>query len=193
MAALTDDTILAKLQSDSPEEQNQAFEYLYATEYKAVRAFVTRNHGTRVDAQDVFQDALVVLYTNLRQDNLVLRSSLHTYLQSVCRNIWKKKRRDKKPTVDLESMADPPFEPSHLEVLQADEKTKVMADYIARLGEECQRILTLYYFERVRIKKIAELLEISGEAVAKNRKARCMKNLRSLTEDDELFKTLLSR
>lgn len=193
MAALTDKTIIEKLQSDSRVSQNEAFKYLYKREFNAVRIYVVRHGGSASDAEDVFQDSLVVLYTKLRKGELVLSASLHTFLQSICRNLWKKKLRDRKPTEDLDNIDETPFDPSHLDELLASEKTKVLAAYISRLGEECRKLLTLYYFERMRIKKITQILKISGDAVTKNRKSRCMKNLRKMTADDKRFKELLSR
>ena len=192
MTAFTDNTIIEKLQSDNRTSQNEAFKYLYKREFTAVKSYVLRYGGTATDAEDVFQDSLVVLYTKLRKGDFVLSASLHTFLQSICRNLWKKKLRDRKPTEDLDNIDQTPFDPSHLDELLASEKTKVLASYISRLGADCRKLLTLYYFERVRIKKITELLKISSDAVTKNRKSRCMKNLRQMTADDKSLKELLS-
>lgn len=192
MATQTDLAILEKLKSDDSRAQNEALKYLYQNEKNATVAYVKRYGGTAADANDVFQDALVVLYTKVRKNDLVLHATLHTYLQSVSRNVWKKKLRDRKPTQDLDKLDNTPFDASQIKALEASEKTQALAGYIRKLGSECQRLLILFYYERTRMKQIAKLMQLSGEAVAKNRKARCMKHLKKLTANDKLFKELLS-
>ena len=193
MKNLNDQQLLQFLSAENQRLQNEAFTYLYKKEFKPIRIYVERHYGNAKDAEDVFQDAMVVLYTKIRQDNFVLNASLHTFLQAICRNIWKKKLRDRKPTEDLDKLDNTPYDKSHLEVLEANEKTKLLATYIRRLGIDCQRMFILYYFERIRMKNIAKMMNLASEAVAKNRKSRCMKHFRNMIADNKMIKELLSR
>ena len=62
--------------------------------------------GTLEDARDVFQDALIVIHKKVHQDSLVLTSQFNTYLYSVCKFIWWKKRNKQKESVDVDSLPE---------------------------------------------------------------------------------------
>ena len=49
---------------------------------------VTQNSGDKEDAKDIFQDAMVIIYEKIRLNKLGLSSAFHTFLFSICRNLW---------------------------------------------------------------------------------------------------------
>src|SRR5512138_2824692 len=70
-------------------QKNEAcIRYLYKEYFPMVLFMVEKNNGVYEDAEDVFQDGLVVLYKKLKQDKIRLSCTVKTFLYSVCRNIW---------------------------------------------------------------------------------------------------------
>ncbi len=58
-----------------------------------VNRFVTNNNGTTNDAQDIFQDVMLVFVEKVRQDDFHLTASAKTYLMAITKHLWLKKRR----------------------------------------------------------------------------------------------------
>ena len=92
MQTISDNTLLDQLKN----EDNASFEILYKFYYPSIEAHITQNFGNTEDAEDVFQEAIIVLLQKVRQENFVLTSSLKTYLFAIARNLWLKRLRDNK-------------------------------------------------------------------------------------------------
>ncbi|MVN77480.1 sigma-70 family RNA polymerase sigma factor [Hymenobacter sp. HMF4947] len=74
-------------------DRAQALTRLYRQGYPPVRRYIGRHGGTEQDAQDVFQDALVLLYEQATGGTLTLTASASTYLVGISRNLWQQELR----------------------------------------------------------------------------------------------------
>ena len=81
---LTDDEILEGLRQKDPD----CIRHLYREFFPVTKSIVERNSGNHEDAEDVFQDGMIVLYQNVRAGNVRLNCSLKTYFYSICWKIW---------------------------------------------------------------------------------------------------------
>lgn len=180
LPVVNDKAILEHLQSERPGQQDRGFRSLYEQYYSMIEQLVLRNNGNVDDAADVFQDGLVALFNKVRQADFQLTASLKTLLYAICRNVWLMKLRKRKrespitevhqETVGLEAEA--------LQLLETNDRNQLVANGLAQLGDDCRQVLQMYYFEKCRMKHIAEQMGYSGEQVAKNKKSRCMRKLR---------------
>src|SRR5690606_11215165 len=69
-------------------QRERAFRKLYSL-YPKIEALITSKGGSRQDASDVFQEALIILNRNLEKSDFKLTSSFYTYLYAVSRFVWK--------------------------------------------------------------------------------------------------------
>ena len=81
---------------------NAAFNLLYKFYYPDIEKFVKQNSGMAADAEDVFQETIMVLLEKVPQQDFVLTSSIRTYINAVARNLWLKRLRDSRRTTRLE-------------------------------------------------------------------------------------------
>ena len=186
---LEDQQILEYLKADSRIEQEKAIRALYRQHFDLIKHQVTNNSGSEQDAEDIFQDALIVIYNNVRKADFSLNAKLRTYLFSICRNLWLNKLRKGGRVVEINE------EHEHIEIpenqmnaLMEGERSKIIANLMDRLGKDCKTILLFFYFERMRIKKITQLMQYSSDQVTKNKKHRCMKKLKELAANSPVFK-----
>ncbi len=179
----TDDQLLELLRSAQPAERNRGLTALYQNLYGGVARFVLNNSGTEEDAKDIFQEGLIVLYEKVSVPDFVQTSSLKTFLHAICRNLWLKRlrRSSRRETsvgeIQLLPIAD--WEDAHREDQQEEQK-ELVQQLLGQLGESCRRLLVRFYYERRSMQEIANLLGLSNDRVAKNKKARCMNKLREL-------------
>ena len=68
---------------------------IYEKYSKAIIQYVTSNNGSADDAQDVFQEGMIVLFQKVHTPDFELTSSLLTYFYSICKFIWSNRLRKK--------------------------------------------------------------------------------------------------
>jgi RNA polymerase sigma factor (sigma-70 family) len=168
--------------------------YVYKEYYPTIKFLITTNSGTDTDAEDVFQDALVVLYRKISRENLVLTSSFKTFLYSICRNLWLQRldrrvfRNEFLEMEDLGELQDIPY----AEQPEDDqEKYRLFQQHFFRLGEDCQKVLKLF-LNKTSLKEIAEIMGFKTEKYAKTRKFMCKEKLKNSIINDPNFKKYLT-
>lgn len=177
----TDLKILNTLRSDDLLERNKALESVYKDYYPVIESLIVKNNGNLYEAEDIFQDVIIVLYNKVRNKEFELTSSLKTYLYSVARNLWlnKLKVKGKSNLVELDKKAlELPFEET--ESLFVSTKQKEIMIQFSKIPEKCKEILYHFYFHRRSMNAIAESMGYANSQVAKNKKSRCLKKLKYL-------------
>jgi RNA polymerase sigma factor (sigma-70 family) len=178
---MNDNSILTLLRSD---KHTQAFSELY-DHYPPVEKMIYRSGGSRHDAKDIYQEALIILYNKAKDENFRLTAKLSTYLFSVCRFLWmdETKKRGKMPTDKISEKNDPALEEDITKEVEKERKLQLAEKAIASLGEKCREILRLCYFDKKSMGEIAKLLGYSSENTARNQKYKCLESAKKkLTE-----------
>ena len=134
-----------------------------------VKKYIKDNSGTTDDAEDIFQDALVILYKKIQERNFVLTVPLKNYLLAIIKNCWLQQLRKRKK---MPAGATP----EDIAIIETDEEPGFILAQNAfdLLGEKCRQLLILFYFKQHSFKTIAAQLSFSDEKVAKNQKYRCL-------------------
>jgi len=167
--------------------------YVYKEFFPAIRYFIKNYAGLDEDAEDVFQEALLVILVKIKDDNFELTSSFITYMYSISKNIWfqrlKRKRMTQKNQDELTRYLDAPE--VGLEVhLEYEEKYQSFIRQFDHLSEDCQKILKLFLTD-ISTKEIAEKMGYKSEFYAKTKKYLCKEALKKLVENDPDIKEFL--
>ena len=140
-----------------------------------------RNHGgTRTEARDIFQDALVILHEKVGHEQFTVSGTIAGFLFGICRNLWlaelRAKGRSEKhiaaisaETIEVEPTVTSPDEP----LMQLAERA------FATLGEKCRDLLSRFYISNEPLTAIAQAFGYAGEGAAKTRKYKCLEQARS--------------
>ena len=181
MNQLSDEELLLGLSSKNKTEKDRALKQLYAQHYPVIADFIIKNNGDKNEAADIFQDAIIVFYEKIRLGQLELNCTIRTYIYSVCRNLWLNRLRSQKrlTSIDDEIIAIP-IPPESLEAIDSNERNDLIVQLLEKLGEDCKKVLTHFYFERLKMNEIADRMNFASEQVAKNKKSGCMKKLKAL-------------
>lgn len=191
---MTDQEIIKEIRYGNITSSERALKYMYASFYSMTEHMILKNSGIKADAKDVFQDAMIVFYNKIKQDDFKLNSKISTFLYAISRNIWLKKLRDNKKSTNNLSIED-----LHLigtddiqMVLEFSENQIILGDLLEKSGPKCVALLKAFYFEKLRIRKIAELQNYSSEQVVKNQKSRCIKKIKTLLMKNKNYRESLS-
>lgn len=149
---------------------------LYRDNYTTLRNYVMRNNGRPEDAEDLLQDAVIVVWENVRKKDFELTAKLSTFLFAVAKRMWLK-RLNKNARIQYKDEFT--FEWSE-ESEPINEKLTVSEQLLQQLDRGCREILTLFYFKDLDTQTIAKQLGFANTDVVKSRKYQCFKKLQDL-------------
>lgn len=172
-------------------QDNDTLDFIYKKFYPSVRNLVVLNSGSDEDAEDIFQESIVVVYRKLKYEDLTLTCSFKTYLYSVAKRLWLKELEKRKlnkvrlNTWDIidEAEIDEPI------LDEKDLRFRLYQEHFLQLSDKCQKLLRLFY-QKVSLKDIAEVMGFSSEKYAKKRKYQCKENLVKRIQEDPRFEDL---
>jgi len=157
-------------------QRDKAFKKLYNL-YPKIEKLVLSKGGKKSDAQDVFQEALIILNRNLEKSDFQLTASFYTYLYSVSRFVWKD-MQNKFSTKELHDLKDDEVSIFH-HVLE-EKKYRFAENAFRELGERCQQLLQLFYLKAIPFKTIAIKMQFKSEKIAKNQKYKCLQKAKDI-------------
>ena len=151
---------------------------LYKNNHTMIRSYVLKNQGRNEDAEDLLQDALIVLWQKVQQGNFVLSSKLSTYIMAVCKNLWLK-RLGKQKRLEGEDKILP-----HLHItadnFSENSDFKHLQKAMDEIGETCKKLLMMFYFDGNDMEQIARKMQFANADTAKAKKYQCFKKLETL-------------
>ena len=160
---------------------------LYVSNYPKIESLVLKNNGDKAAAKDIYQEAFLVVWQNIKEDKFIPRSasSINGYLYTIAKNKWMDVLRSSgfKKTILTSQLVH--FEPAADEnndidddILENDRLQDVMQAFKA-LGEACKKLLTKFYFEKKSMKEIGKELSLNA-ASTRNKKYRCIQKLKEI-------------
>src|SRR3990172_6468093 len=150
---------------------------LYQSNRKPILNLVSKNSGTHDDAEDLLQESLIVLWERVRAGRFEQNAKLSTFLFATARNLWfgrlRHKARETIREIDPEDHLD--NSPSALEGLVTIEETAMVREALGKIGEQCRKLLLLFYWEELSMEVIAQQLGLANAETAKAKKYQCKK------------------
>ena len=160
---------------------------LYITNYPKIEILVLKNSGSKDEAKDIYQDAFLAVWQNIKQNKFVPKteSSINGYLYTIAKNKWMDVLRSQgfKKTIVTSRL-------NHFEI--KDEENNDIDDDILKdkrledvmlafknLGDACKSLLSKFYFEKKSMNLIADELALDS-ASTRNKKYRCMQKLKEI-------------
>jgi len=191
----SDTEIISLLQAPETRKNDEGLRILYTLFFPSISYFIQENSGKPEDAEDIFQEAILVLFNQIKKGELVLTCQLKTYFYSICRNLWLKaikKRRIKTVEIqDKEAFVN--IEASTIETIEINEEKQAMLELLKQLGEDCQSVLTYFYYERLQMKEIAIRMKFASDQVARNKKVKCLKQLTKIMDSSPFFRSFFKK
>ena len=179
---LNDDSKLLDALRNNDEE---ALVDLFRRNRRPITSLVTRNQGSEDDAEDVLQEAIVVLWQHVRSGSFKYQAKLSTFIYATAKNIWFRRlvrqRRELPATEEALDMASSDANP--LEELEENERVLAVQKAMEQIGNPCRDILLLFYWEEQSMEEIAMKLGFSNADTVKSKKYQGKKSLEYLVRN----------
>ncbi len=159
-------------------EDDKALELLYQQALPKIRSYILKNAGKAEDVQDIFQDAVIVLYRYVKAGKYNLQHEVGGFLFGVCKNLFytqiKKNKNIEYSTHEEMSGGE---NSDQLHTIISDEKQTMIETLMTELGGRCKEMLTYSIFDKKSMKEIAQLMQLANEDTAKTANYKCKKRL----------------
>jgi RNA polymerase sigma factor (sigma-70 family) len=157
-------------------DRDQTLEQIYAQTFPMVRHYVKEHGGTAEDAKDIFQEAMITFYEKTIHEQLILTSSVSTYLMGICKNRWRQQlEKQARRTALNETLTDLIWEDSEPE---DESSTRSLMTFVDQLGETCKSILVSFYYFGQRLEQVAAQHSYQNIRTATVQKFKCLERLR---------------
>jgi RNA polymerase sigma factor (sigma-70 family) len=160
---------------------------LYKDNYFPVEKMVIDNSGSKDEAREIFQEALVIILHKVRNNDLHLDCSFQTYLFAICKNLWLKelwRKRKMWMGVDPENLAIHEPDELHEQYVQ-NLKYRLFYKHFRKLSEICQKVIR-FYLDKMNARKIASMMNYQDKANVRRKKYNCkMALIRNIRNDPE--------
>ncbi len=171
---------------------NVVLTYIYKNYYYKINAFILKNTGKEEDAGDIFQEAIVIIYRKLKENDLLFENrSFEVYLFSVCRYLWlkslKDRRKEKEKINESLPFNDEIYDEDLSTLVEKNERYLLYQKHFKSISTDCQKILQMF-FNKVPVKQIAQVMGFKSEKYVKTRKYKCKELLIERIKQDIHYK-----
>lgn len=174
MAQIEQDRILLeRLQ----ENEQEAYISLYRLYYPDLARYVLRNNGSREDAEDVFQETLLVLLHKIREENFILNAELKTFLYAINRNQWLKKLRSRHIVVPVE-YAENISAHIDIDLKQHQQSENWLERLFENITGHCVVLITRIFLKQHEPDVLIKELGYKNSHTFQNQKYKCINQLR---------------
>ena len=161
-------------------QDDKILNWLYDNYLQSVKNHVLKNSGSDEDVSDVFQDTIILLYSQIIEDNLNLTTDLKGYFFGIARNVWSAQLRKKQKTIELE--VDLPDEEGAEDIYDPILE-RIVSRVFQKLKPDQQMVLNLFS-EGLSYEEIAVKMNLKNEIYARRKKYLCKEALLELVKED---------
>ena len=162
---------------------------IYRECYPMVEKMILNTGGFTDQAEDIFQEAMIIVYRKIITGKFELTCKFSTYIYAICKKIWiQEKRKSKRKVTSIEDTIDIVEEPGYSE---PDDQVlnEIVGKHFNELSKDCQKILKMH-FNKVNISDIQKVMGYDSSHYAMDRKYRCKKSLIKRIINDPKFKSI---
>ncbi|MEO1517576.1 MAG: RNA polymerase sigma factor [Bacteroidota bacterium] len=159
---------------------SQVIQEIYSRYSRKILDHVKTNSGSASDGDDVFQEALIIIYRMCLKEDFALTASFYTLLYGVASRVWLKQlaKRKRAGEVMFDESGEYIDEDRIAEEMEWYANYQLMLQKIDQLPDNCRKIIQLC-LQGKKPREITKLFQYKA-GVASGRIAKCKDKLRKL-------------
>jgi RNA polymerase sigma factor (sigma-70 family) len=151
---------------------------VYTRYYPSVEKYILMNSGVFQDAEDVFQDTVLVLLNYIAKENFNLTCSIKTLVFAIARRLWLKqlRQRTRNETLNELEIEQKDFITNWEEVEISERKYNSLPEVLSRISAHCSGLLKQLFLTG----KIPE--HYKNNHSMRNQKYKCLEQARKVMQ-----------
>ena len=181
----TNTQLLEDLRADD-HRTDVALKTIYQEYFPLVRKLVLQKGGTEEHSKDIFQESIIGLMHMIRRGQYRGDASLKTVIYAIARNLWNDHLRKNKETEDLFEISE--TKGVEMDIPSGEElaKKRLLRTLFAQLSPDCQKVISLYYYQNWTMEMICEEMGFANPKVARNKKYKCLQRLIGIFKENNI-------
>lgn len=149
-----------------------------------VKRFMKSIRCKATDAEDIFQEALLIYSRKLNDPQFELTVEPFHYVKNTCKFLWYNQARKEGKLQKTE------FNENHAQIeddwFQKEMKLRSIEDALSKIGKQCQDLLKFFYGLGWNMVDIAKKLGFRNDKVAKAQKYRCINKVKDQIRSEQI-------
>jgi RNA polymerase sigma factor (sigma-70 family) len=165
---------------------------LYKCILPKVKQYVLKNQGSVDDAKDVFQEAVIAFFRQVKLGKFKEEYEISAYIYTASKNFWitkVKRSKSYESVAYIEQMEGE--EINMMEGMIVKERSNSTLKLLDLLGEHCKTLLSYSVYDSLSMKEIAQKMNYANENAAKTANYKCKKRLVEMIESNPEYSELL--
>lgn len=178
-------------------ENNNSFviQYVYRKFFKIVSEYILKHGGCNEDVRDIFQDGIMVIYEQRKNNNLKIENAFGTYIYAVCKHKWLKNLRESGKMVwseieDLNYEIEKNGYGKHFldidELIYKETRARVYQSNFDKMSEECKKMLRMVA-KGLSIKEIQLRFNYKSDIFTYKKRSICKNRITELIKQDKKY------
>lgn len=154
---------------------------IYRKNFPFIKSFIKQNNGTLEDAQDIFQEAVLIAWYNYRIGKFdQSKGTIDAYVCTIAKNKWiDQLRKNKKYKVqNFQNFVEREEKNKH-DYEEKEQKIAKLLFTFHQIGDKCKEILEAYYYQKQKLETIAEKFGTNADVI-KTQKSRCLEKIKQM-------------
>lgn len=175
-------------------QDQTALNYLYKKLFPKVKIMILRLGGDYDDANDVFQESIIILYRKAKNNELNEAIFVEKYLVGICKLIWQKhlsKERERNIKNEKLKYDLTQNEQETVNEYLLSKRKQLYLEHFKRLNKDCQNVLTAF-LNGMKFAEIAKEQGFASDEYARRRKYLCKGYLVKSIKNDPNYHKLSS-
>ncbi len=179
---LTDNEIIDSIKKG---KADSVLPFLYKNVQPKINRWIVKNNGNIDEAHDIFQDAIVRLYSKIIDSKFKTDTNINIagYIFQSCKNMWINRVKNLNKTSN-ELPIHLKNEEYHNNNDNNDEKQQRIIELFDHLGERCKELLTYSVFYKMTMEDISVRMGLNNANTAKTKNYKCKQRLIKLLKDN---------
>lgn len=158
----------------------ELYSAMYEEAYPVIASFVSRQGGSKADAEDIFQDTIVALF--LKADRSGVQD--HTrYVIGIAKHLWLRKTKKALRVLPLDTFEQSLTVPEEIIELHTP---SALFQLLQRVGKRCLDLLSDFYFSGYTIAEVAVRNGLGSTHSASVQKHKCVEKMRNVVKQKAL-------
>lgn len=168
---------------------DNVLKFLYKNLKPKISRWITTNNGSKEEAQDIFQDSILVFYSYVLKDKFDVEANLDAFVFRIAKNKWINyvKKEGKNITIEGDIAIN--------EEARSSTKTnsqELINGLLEQLGNVCKEILTYTIFYKISMEDVCARMNFNNPNTAKTKNYKCKQRLKNLINENPRIKQQLS-
>lgn len=160
---------------------------IYKESFQYLERYIITRGGSKKDAEDVFHNALVIMYVKLKENQIKVKK-FDNYLFTVCKNLWKRENSKNRVTnIDVLPLISEELDKAAFYLEQ--NQWELYKEKFEELTQQCKEILKMV-FEKKSYAEIVSKYSYNSQLVARQRVFKCKNRLIKLIQIDKRYARL---